>query len=412
VSTFEHPFIRFDLSDFSKSIFMTAVIHAISTAVPQYSLTQAEALEIARSRNQPDATQEFWMNMIYSKSGVEGRSSVLLEKPETHPCDSELPNASSATPSQIAFRQSFYKDATESYRSGPTTYERMLQYRQHAPTLAIEASSKAIKNAGLKNDEITHLVTVSCTGFSAPGFDIDLIDQLHLSPQIARTHIGFMGCHGALNAMRVARSISNAEPQSRILVCATELCSLHYQYGFQPDQIIANALFADGAAAMIIAPPLNRTSHLSLGVPSRYRPIELMANGSYLFPNTRDAMSWHIGDHGFLMTLSPQVPELIRSQLSQWMKSWLAKNFLSIEHITHWAIHPGGPKIMDAVIDSLGIDPLTAEDSREVLRLHGNMSSPTSLFVLERLREKGLSGHCVMLGFGPGLVVEAALMKL
>jgi predicted naringenin-chalcone synthase len=163
---------------------------------------------------------------------------------------------------------------------------------------------------------------------------------------------------------------------------------------------------------MIIAPPLNRTSNLSLGVPSRYRPIELMANGSYLFPNTRDAMSWHIGDHGFLMTLSPQVPELIRSQLSQWMKSWLAKNFLSIEHITHWAIHPGGPKIMDAVIDSLGIDPLTAEDSREVLRLHGNMSSPTSLFVLERLREKGLSGHCVMLGFGPGLVVEAALMKL
>ncbi|MEY4566143.1 MAG: hypothetical protein RLY14_1113 [Planctomycetota bacterium] len=391
---------------------MTAVIHAINTAVPKYSLTQAEALEIAGSRNQPDATQEFWMNMIYSKSGVERRSSVLLEKPDTDSDNSQPTDASPAVSQQCVLRQSFYKDASEAYRAGPTTHERMLQYRQHAPQLAIEASSKAINSAELKYDDLTHLITVSCTGFSAPGFDIDLIDQLGLSPQVARTHVGFMGCHGALNAMRVARSISNAEPQSRILVCATELCSLHYQYGFQPDQIIANALFADGAAAMIIAPPLSRSSHSSLGVPSRYRPIELMANGSFLFPNTRDAMSWQIGDHGFLMTLSPQVPELIRSQLSHWMKSWLAKNFLSIEHIAHWAIHPGGPKIMDAVIESLGIDPLTADDSREVLRLYGNMSSPTSLFVLERLREKGLSGHCVMLGFGPGLVVEAVLMKL
>jgi alpha-pyrone synthase len=240
-------------------------------------------------------------------------------------------------------------------------------------------------------------VTVSCTGFSAPGWDIDLIRRLELNPTVQRTHVGFMGCHGALNGLRVARAFADADAAARVLVCAAEACTLHFHYVGTPKQMIANALFADGAAALV-----------GRCVPDA--PWSVVASGSCLLPDSADAMTWNIGDHGFAMTLAARVPELIRQHLRPWLESWLATHQLNIGSIGSWAVHPGGPRILDAVEASLGLPPSATAVSREVLAACGNMSSPTVLFVLERLRQQQAALPCVMLGFGPGLMAEAALV--
>jgi predicted naringenin-chalcone synthase len=367
-------------------------VRAIATQVPQHSIAQEDALHIAKLRNQPRAAQEYWMRAIYNKSGVGERYSVLLEQPPSH---LTLPE----------HRQSFYADKSSAQDLGPTTSQRMQQYNQHAPHLATQVCETALYQADIKPSEITHLITVSCTGFVAPGFDIKVIQNLQLPNDIARTHIGFMGCHGAMNALRVADHIVRANSKAKVLICAVELCSLHYQYDFQPDQIIANALFADGAAAVCITASDQETDPVN-PTPS----LQLLSNGSYLFPDTLEAMTWQVRDHGFAMTLSPHVPELIQAQLKPWLEKWLNSNGHSLNDIIHWAIHPGGPKILDAVLNSLELAHEKAETSREVLRCFGNMSSPTSFFVLRAIQTQNVKGKCVMLGFGPGLAVETALL--
>jgi predicted naringenin-chalcone synthase len=249
-------------------------------------------------------------------------------------------------------------------------------------------------------------VTVSCSGFVAPGFDLDLIRDLPLSPGTARTHVGFMGCHGALNGLRVARAFVEADPLSRVLLCAAELCSLHYDYRTETARILANALFADGAAALVAtgAAP-GADAQLDAG------PWRHVASGSAVLPGSAEAMTWSIGDHGFEMGLSPRVPDVIAAHLRPWLEEWLAAHGLALEGVASWAIHPGGPRILDVVESCLRLPPDAATESRRVLEECGNMSSPTVLFILDRLRRQGAPRPCVALGFGPGLVVEAALFR-
>jgi predicted naringenin-chalcone synthase len=253
---------------------------------------------------------------------------------------------------------------------------------------------------------VTHLITVSCSGFSAPGFDVSLVRDLSLRPDVARTHIGFMGCHGALNALRVARGFTAVDPRACVLICCVELCSLHHQYGWEPDQVVANALFADGAAAIVAC-----ASPSTEPQPAERPPWRVVDNGSTIVPDTTDAMAWRIGDHGFEMTLSPVVPELIRQHLRPWLESWLRSRETSLDEIRSWAIHPGGPRILQACAASLEFPRECLADSLSVLAEYGNMSSPTVLFILERLRRRDAPSPCVLLGFGPGLTIEAALAR-
>lgn len=370
-------------------------VRSIATASPLHAIRQEDALHIAKLRNQPKASQEHWMKTIYSKSGVEQRHSVLLEQPASD-C---------LAPEQ---RQSFYQDKQSSKDSGPSTAARMEQYTKHGLALACQASQTAMEASAFTPSTFTHLITVSCTGFAAPGIDIGLIEHLKLPADIARAHIGFMGCHGGMNALRIADHIVRANKQARVLVCATELCSLHYQYDFQPDQIIANALFADGSAAIVVTHDEQDTKPIS----KTHDSVRFIASGSYVFPNTLEAMTWKIGDHGFVMTLSPHVPELIERELAPWIDRWLQSQELTRADIEHWAIHPGGPKILDSVVASLDLRSEAAEPSRNILRRFGNMSSPTSFFVLKEMMDQGHRGKCVMLGFGPGLAVETALLEI
>jgi predicted naringenin-chalcone synthase len=210
-----------------------------------------------------------------------------------------------------------------------------------------------------------------------------------------------MGCQGALNGLRVARALATASAAHRVLLCAVELCGLHLQYVDAPDLIVANSLFADGASAAVVGSAADGD-----GATARWA---VAGHGSTLIPDSLDAMTWTIGDHGFTMTLSARVPTLIETNLRPWMESWLSTHGLRREDVGSWAIHPGGTRIITAVEKSLAIDAARSAASREVLANYGNMSSPTVLFVMQKLMSAAAPLPCVALAFGPGLSAEAAL---
>jgi predicted naringenin-chalcone synthase len=277
-------------------------------------------------------------------------------------------------------------------------------YEKHAPPLATQAAREALVRSDIPPSAVTHVITVSCTGFTAPGIDSGLIHELKLRPTTQRVHIGYMGCHGAINGLRVARGLAHAEPRARILLCAVELCSLHYCFHWDSERMLGNALFADGAGALVLGSEPDAAASLA------QRRWQVAATGSCLFPETAEILKWNIEDHGFAMTISSRLPELIQMHLCEWLTAWLAENKLRVSDVQSWAVHPGGPKILEAVESAMGIDPGKTQVSRDVLRNHGNMSSATVLFILDSLLKDGASAPCVALSFGPGLVAEAALL--
>lgn len=357
---------------------MATRLVGIGTAVPSHRIAQADAAEIAQGFSCSTPAEERLSQALYRRAGVEGRHSVILDS-STGPLET---------------RQAFYGSTS------PTTRARMQKYEAAAGALARSAASSALQEAAVAPGQITHLVTVSCSGFYSPGLDIHLIKEIPLSCDVARTHVGFMGCHGALNGLRLARAFAEADPSACILMCALELCSLHQQYGWNADRIVANALFGDGAAAAVIS-----SSH-----DPQPAPFRLAAAGSLVVPDSADAMSWRIGDHGFEMTLSNRVPDLIYQNLRSWLHSWLAGQGLDESRVGSWAVHPGGPRILSAVAEAIGLPPQALSASYQVLAEYGNMSSPTILFILDRLSRAGAPRPCVALAFGPGLTIEAALL--
>ena len=369
---------------------MSLAIAGLGTAVPKAEYDQDEALSVAQAVCSGTKEQTSWLPNMYKQTGIAKRHNclgrVLLD---------DLIHGTRH--SQSVFLPKFTADDC-----GPTTQQRMETYREMVPLLAMEAAAQALERARLAAAEITHLVSVSCTGFSAPGWDVAVIKGLGLSPRTQRTHVGFMGCHGALNGLRVARALVDADPKARVLLCATELCTLHYHYQWDPQKFIANAIFADGSAAAVCVP--GASAAVKKGEAWR-----LTASASYLVPDTENAMTWDIGNHGFTMTLAKRVPEIIAKNLRAFVEPWLAEQGLTIAEIRSWAIHPGGPKILDAAGEALGLDAALLLPAREVFAAHGNMSSPTVLFILDHLQKAGAKPPCVALGFGPGLNVEAAL---
>ncbi len=348
--------------------------------MPPLAISQARAGSIAAALTYGNRARS--VRSLYRRSGVATRHSVLLEPaPEG------------------GVTQSFYPLPRTDNDRGPTTSQRMQVYAEKAPELAITACRRSLQRSDQPPRAITHLITVSCTGFASPGMELALIPALGLRPDVARTHVGFMGCHGLLNGLRLASSIVRADPEAVVLVCAVELCSLHHQYTDDAQQIVANALFSDGAAAILIR---------------RHQPGSRAwrwhDQTSRVLPQTSDLMSWRIGDHGFEMTLSPRLPEIIRCNLNPWLSLWLADHSLRISDIRSWAIHPGGPRILTAAAQGAGFDPQLLLPSQQVLADYGNMSSPTVAFILERLMQAGASPPCVVLAFGPGLTIEAALL--
>ena len=282
--------------------------------------------------------------------------------------------------------------------SGATTSQRLGHFMDHAGTLGERAARNALADSGHAPDAITHVVTVSCTGAESPGIDHRLIELLGISPDVSRTHIGFMGCHAAINALAVASAFVRSDPDAVVLVACIELCSLHFQVGTTSwDQQVANAIFADGAACAVVGSGTGRCG--------------LTRFASRIFPGTRHLMRWDIGDHGFQMTLSPRVPGVIKRGISDWLDSWLPEHDLQIDRIAGWAVHPGGRDILEGVRRGLELPPSALAASHRILERQGNMSSGTILWVLSNLLDQVDSGPIVGLSFGPGLTGEAVLFQ-
>jgi len=355
---------------------MSLGVLGLGTALPRHALPQELSALWSQEVSGGNGRRRL-IPAVFRATGIRRRYSVVLEGDPV--------------------RQSFFRAARDGADGGPTTRTRMERYAAEAGPLALAAARAALADSGVEPAAIAHLVTVSCSGFRAPGFDLDLVARLPLPPGVSRTHVGFMGCHGALNGLRVAHALAAAEPAGAVLLCALELCSLHYDYRTETARILANALFADGAAALV--------ARAGPG------PWTLAASGSRVLPASADLMTWSIGDHGFEMGLSPRVPDVIAAHLRPWLAAWLAESGLAVGDVASWAIHPGGPRILDAVAEALGLPPEATADARAVLVEYGNMSSPTVLFILDRLRRRDAPRPCVALGFGPGLTAEAALFR-
>ena len=365
---------------------MTFAIAGMGTAVPASCIDQQDAAEVARIVCCRTPEQAALLPALYRQTGIRQRHMVF-----GGPVVSDVLEGSAHSGSP------FLPRLAEDER-GPTTRRRMEYYLREARPLAWRAAAAALAQAQLPPEAIAHLVLVSCTGFAAPGVDVHLIKHLHLAPTVERTHVGFMGCHGGINGLRVAHALAGANPDKAVLLCAVELCSLHYHYQWHPKKMVANALFADGAAAVV-------------GTAAPSSDWRVLATGSCLFPDSEHAMTWHVGDHGFDMTLSSRVPNLIAKHLRPWLDTWLRQHGLARPDIGSWAIHPGGPRILSTVQETLELDDKALATSAEVLAEYGNMSSPTVLFILDRLRRCRASRPCVALAFGPGLVAEAALLS-
>ncbi len=365
---------------------VTTYLKGLGVAAPAVSIGQERLAALAKSMSNLTARQDEFVSSVFEGTQIAGRGSVLFRD-------------GTASRGEM----DFYTQAMDRHDGGPTTRDRMIRYLEEAPTLAIPAVKRALDEACLTVGEVDHLVMVSCTGFAAPGVDIALIEQLGFKRTISRSNIGFMGCHGAINGLRVVDGLCQRHPGENVLLCCVELCSLHYAYRWHAQRVVANALFADGAGSVVCS-----SNPGGLG----WRVLD---TGSCLMFSGKEAMSWHIGDHGFEMTLDREVPNLIKRNLPDFLTGWLAPHGLTVEDIGGWAIHPGGPAILQSVQEALNLSKEHMTASHGVLNQHGNMSSPTVLFIVDQLRRKPNvqrpGAPMVMLAFGPGLAAEVALIQ-
>lgn len=360
-------------------------ISGLSTCLPDNYFSQEAASEYASKMPGLSKRQREALRRLYRLTHIKTRASVFAD--DDH--------------GTTTFA-SFFPVSTDVMDRGPTTAERMVAYNKFAKELSTRVCLQSLAMASIEAASVTHLVTVSCTGFGSPGFDLNLVEKLALSPDVYRTNVGFMGCHGTMNALRVAQAFLAQDPDAIVLLCATEVCSLHFQYRQNSQDLVANSLFADGAAALVLHDQA-----------SDMKRLQYVDSCSHVVPNSEQAMSWTIGDHGFQMTLSADVPRLVEENLPIVLAKFLKKHMLSIDSIKHWAVHPGGPRVLDAVESSLGLNPEALRESRQVLQECGNMSSPTIMFILQRMfaGQTPAGTPTVALAFGPGLTIEVALFR-
>lgn len=369
---------------------MTTRQYGLATAVADHTAPRQQLHRFLRRVVEARASDhELWraltfLDSIHEGTGIEHRYTVIEDYTKAEPQNFEF------------FPKNWRLDPF------PSTAQRMEIYESKSVDIAEKACRRALDDAGIDADKITHLVVVTCTGLFAPGPDILLVKRLGLRPDTRRTIIGFMGCYGAFNGLRTAHQIIGADPEAVVLNVCVELCSLHYQLDLEPQTMVGNCLFGDGCAAAVYAGA------------DRFEGgrCDLLHSHCHITHDSLHQMQWHIGDRGFSMVLDVEIPDTLRSGGSQFIDDLLDGGDRQREDVDAWVVHPGGPRIIDAVRDAAGLVEDDVAISRSVLRDFGNMSSPTVLFVLERQLEHSSSGdEMAMLGFGPGLTMEGALLR-
>ncbi len=366
---------------------MHTVLEAIGTSNPPFVLERSQALNFTSQLEGVSSALYDRATQIYAKSGIDRRYTCVQDFLTQPPNFTFYPNNWQLEPAV-------------------STYDRNQWYQRYAAKIATSAALDVLQSLQLEAEAITHLIVVSCTGFSAPGLDVHLIEQLGLRSQVDRTMIGFMGCCAAFNGLKTAHAICQSNPNAKVMLVCVELCTLHFQVENTLESIVVNALFGDGAAAAILSA---QSSDEAVG------KLAYVDGASELAPDSRDLMSWTIGNSGFLMGLSPQVPKAIVKNLPNYLNMLLGRNGLTQSDLDFWAIHPGGRQIIDKIQDSFQLDDSFVRDSYNVLQEYGNMSSCTILFILKRLLSQHQNGNGfergLALAFGPGLTIEGCLFQ-
>jgi predicted naringenin-chalcone synthase len=351
-----------------------AYLNRVRSAVPENEVHRY-FLRFAASQLSEDPRRQTVFNRMADKGGIEHRYSCLV--PSGDPEGECL-------------------DSGNLYRRGafPGTARRMEIYEDQAHRLATQAVEAL--DLGEERSRITHLIVATCTGFSAPGIDLEIVARCGLDPTVERTLIGFMGCYAAINGLKLARHIVRSEPEARVLVVNIELCTLHLRETKDLEKLLSFCLWGDGCTAALVTAD----------------PVGLRLDGfkALLAADTADLMSWSVRDDGFDMVLSGRVPRAIEETLGAHRDVFLRG--AAVADIDLWAVHPGGRSVLDSVERALDLPADALASSRNVLRDKGNMSSATVMFVLEDMlasAETGMRG-CGM-AFGPGLTAETMLFE-
>ena len=327
-----------------------------------------------------DESESRKLKFLYRQSGIGQRYSVI-------------PDYSLPAEERIFFSSSPSLDPV------PCLEKRMEWFNKYSPGLSVEAIEKCIKNIIDKN-EITHLITVSCTGMSAPGLDLQVMEIMELPQHITRTSVNFMGCYAALHALKLADAFCKGTENANVVIVCTELCTLHFQKENTIDNMTSSLLFGDGSAAMLIKK--DTASQKGVQVQSFFSDVSFKG---------KQEMAWELSSKGFQMTLTGYVPDLIQEDFDRLVTKALDSAGLSKQDITHWCIHPGGKKILDAIAKSLSVENKAFKNSYEVLFDYGNMSSPSILFVLKKIMQElesdnNTPSRIFCAAFGPGLTTE------
>jgi len=287
----------------------------------------------------------------------------------------------------------------------PDTKTRMTEYEKWS----IELTKKSVRELAEKNNidfnSIDRIITISCTGFFAPGLDYELIKEFRISPSVKRTNIGFMGCAASLVGINTVWEAMKQNDNENILMVSVELCSLHLQTEPTRDNILANMIFADGAAA----------AFFSKNNISSKNKLEIQFAESFLFEDSAKFMGWKIGNNGFEMMLSSELPKIILNSAAPKTKEILLKKGISPNQIRHWALHPGGRAILDSLQSGLALTDKQLAPSREILKNFGNLSSVSILYVLKNIIDNEpleKDDFCCAIAFGPGLTMELVLFKV
>ncbi len=359
---------------------MSNVISAIGTATPPFRFSQQEVLKFMIEAHELDSREASRLKKIYEVSGIENRHSVIPDFEASHTGNS-------------FFNSSF-----------PSTADRSMLYENEAWKISKSAAENLFLNV---NDfdpaEITHLITVSCTGMYAPGLDIDLIEKLGLSTSTERICINFMGCYGAFNALKAADYICRAQLNAKVLIVDVELCTIHFQKQNSLNNWLANSLFSDGAAAVLVEPESNRSTAKGFRLAGFYNLLVLEG---------KKEMSWRVGNTGFEMLLSSHVAKSIKGKIAEVTRSLLDKAKFSFKDVSRFAIHPGGRRILEVCEEALELPEEFLEHSYHVLKKFGNMSSATILFILQQQLQEAQKGQKLMgFAFGPGLTFESMILE-
>ncbi len=356
----------------------------IATASPPYKVSQQLAASELKKRMIGSNAAGRLIEMAASHSGIDERYIVIPDAEESA-------------------QEKFYS-SNGNYIT-PDTKQRMDQYEQWSKSLSRDAVRKLLDQTGFNAKELNKLITISCTGFFAPGLDYYLINEFGFPQTIRRTNIGFMGCAASIIGFGSVLEAMNSQQDTNVLLVSVEICSLHLQLEPSRDNILANMVFADGCGAALLSNSEKYSSKAKLN---------LLYTNSILFDNSSKYMGWKIGNYGFEMVLSSELPKIILNEAAPALIKILDGHNINYREIRHWALHPGGRAILDSLQNGLNLsdDKMTA--SRTVLRRYGNLSSASILFVMKELLNSGDINKdelCCAVAFGPGLTMETAVFK-